>query len=48
VASGTYGGGSISIPTSGVTPAQVVGGSPTAPPRTGPDFDVFVVVTVSP
>jgi len=48
VASGTYGGGSVSIPTSGVTPAQVVGGSPTAPPRTGPDFDVFVVVTVSP
>jgi len=48
VASGTYGGGSVSIPTSGVTAAQVVGGSPTAPPRTGPDFDVFVVVTVSP
>ncbi len=43
VASGTYGGGSISIPTSGVTPSQVVGGSPTAPPRTGPDFDVFIV-----
>jgi uncharacterized protein YjdB len=48
VASGTYGGGTISIPMSGVTAVQPIGGSPTSPPRTGPDFDVFIVVTVSP
>lgn len=45
---GTYGGGSVSIPMSGVTAVQPVGGAPTSPPRTGPDFDVFVVVTLAP
>jgi hypothetical protein len=45
VASGTYGGGGVSVPMNGVTPAQPIGGSPHAPQRTGPDFDVFVVVT---
>ena len=43
VTTGTFGGGSISIPMGGVAPAPVVGGAPHAPPRTGPDFDVFVV-----
>ena len=43
VASGTYGGGTISIPMGGVAPPAVVGGAPHMPPQTGPDFDVFVV-----
>ena len=43
VTTGTFGGGSISIPMGGVAPAPVVGGAPHAPPRTGPEFDVFVV-----
>lgn len=47
VATGTYGGGSISIPMGGVTPPTPIGGAPHAPPRTGPDFDVFVVKPVS-
>jgi hypothetical protein len=46
VVSGTYGGGSVSIPMGGVTPPQPIGGSPNAPIRTGPDFDVFVVTPV--
>jgi hypothetical protein len=46
VVSGTYGGGSVSIPMGGVTPPQPVGGSPNAPIKTGPDFDVFVVTPV--
>jgi len=48
VASGTFGGGTISLPMTGVTPPTPVGGSPTAPPKTGPEFDVFVVTRVSP
>jgi hypothetical protein len=47
VVSGTYGGGSVDIPMGGVAPASVVGGAPHSPPRTGPDFDVFVVKAVS-
>jgi parallel beta-helix repeat protein len=44
VTTGAYSGsGSISIPMSGVTPPAVVGGAPHTPPRTGPDFDVFIV-----
>ncbi|HTI05340.1 MAG TPA: Ig-like domain-containing protein [Gemmatimonadales bacterium] len=43
VVSGTYGGGSVTIPMGGVAPPQPVGGSTTAPVQTGPDFDVFVV-----
>jgi hypothetical protein len=43
VTTGTFGGGSISIPMGGVAPPTVVGGAPHTPPRTGPDFDVFVV-----
>ncbi len=46
VASGTYGGGSINIPLSGVTPAAPVGGSASAPPRTGSAFNVFVITKV--
>lgn len=44
VVSGVYGGGSVSLPMGGVAPPQPVGGSPVAPVRTGPDFDVFIVV----
>jgi hypothetical protein len=43
VASGTFGGGTIGLPMTGVTAAQPIGGSPSPAPRTGPDFDVFVV-----
>lgn len=46
IVSGTYGGGLVTVPMGGVTPPQPVGGSPTAPLQTGPDFDVFVVVPV--
>jgi hypothetical protein len=47
VVTGTYGGGSIDIPMGGVAPPAVVGGAPHTPPRTGPDFDVFVVRPVN-
>lgn len=43
VASGVYSGGAVILPMSGVTPPQPVGWSKTGP-RTGPNFDVFVVV----
>jgi hypothetical protein len=43
VVEGTYGGGAVNVPMNGVTPAQPIGGSPVAPIRTGPDFDVFIV-----
>ena len=42
VASGTF-NGTITLPMTGVNPPVVVGGAPHAPPRTGPDFDVFIV-----
>jgi parallel beta-helix repeat protein len=45
VASGTYGGGSISIPLSAIRPPTPIGSSVT-PPSTGVDFNVFVVVPV--
>jgi hypothetical protein len=45
VLSGTYTGGSISIPMTGVQPPRPIGGSPNAAPRTSPDFDVFVLIT---
>ena len=48
ILSGSYTGGPISIPMSGVSPPAIVGGALHPPPRTGPDFDVFVVLkTVS-
>ncbi|HEV8400740.1 MAG TPA: Ig-like domain-containing protein [Gemmatimonadales bacterium] len=43
VTSGTYGGGTINVPMGGVAPPVPIGGSPTAPVKTGPAFDVFVV-----
>ena len=44
ILSGTYAGGPISIPMSGVAPPAIIGGALHPPPRTGPDFDVFVVL----
>lgn len=46
VVKGTYGGGSVSIPMSGVAPPTPIGSVPNAAPRTGPDFDTFLVVRV--
>jgi hypothetical protein len=43
VASGTFSGGSITLPTTGVQPPAPVGVSSSPAPRTGPDFDVFIV-----
>jgi hypothetical protein len=48
VASGTYAGGSVSFPMSGVTPPTPIGGSPRAPIRTAPNFDVFLVTSSGP
>ena len=42
--SGTYGGGAVNVPMGGVTPPAPIGGSPNAAIRTGPDFDVFLVI----
>lgn len=43
VASGVYGGGTISLPMTGVAPPAPVGGPSNTAPRTSPDFDVFIV-----
>ncbi|HET9985615.1 MAG TPA: Ig-like domain-containing protein [Longimicrobiales bacterium] len=43
VLTGTYGGGSISIPTSAVAAPRPIGRSTTTAPTTGPTFNVFVV-----
>jgi hypothetical protein len=43
VASGTFGGGSISLPMNGVTPPAPIGMGSSRAPRTGPEFDVFIV-----
>lgn len=49
VVSGTYAGGTIAIPMSGVTPPKPIGRSiPRSPPRTGPDFDVFLLTSAAP
>jgi len=45
VRSGVYGGGSVSLPMTGLSPAAPYGYS--APPATGPQFNAFVVMTVS-
>jgi Big-like domain-containing protein len=45
VVSGTYGGSPVDVPMTGVTPVVPIGGSPTPPPQTGPDFGVFVVTS---
>jgi len=42
VLSGQYTGGTVTLPMSGVTPPPPVGGT-RMPPRTAPEFDVFVV-----
>jgi parallel beta-helix repeat protein len=44
VTRGTYGGGSVTLPTSGLAPVQPAGGPPTRAVSTGPEFAVFVVV----
>lgn len=44
VASGTYSGGTVSLPMTGVTPPARIGRSTATPPVTGPLFDTFVVV----
>ncbi len=46
VASGIYPGGVIHVPMTGLTPATPVGLA--APPPTGPEFQVFVLVQTSP
>jgi len=43
VATGTFSGGSIQLPMSGVTAPTPIGGSAHMPTRTGPDFDTFIV-----
>jgi len=49
VVSGTYSGGTIAIPMNGVTPPKPIGRSiPRLPPRTGPDFDVFLLTSAAP
>jgi uncharacterized protein YjdB len=42
-ASGTFSGGTISIPLGGVTPPTPIGMSSSRAPRTGPAFDVFIL-----
>lgn len=49
VASGTYTGASVPFPMGGVSPPRPIGRtSPAQAPRTGPDFDVFLVTSSSP
>lgn len=43
VASGSFGGGTVSVPVNAVTPPVPVGGSPNAAPVTGPEFNVYIV-----
>jgi hypothetical protein len=48
VTSGTYTGASVAIPMGGVAPPRPIGRtSPAQAPRTGPDFDVFLVTVPS-
>ena len=47
VASGTFSGGSISVPMNGVNPPDRLGRTTPTPPKTGPYFDTFVVVPLS-
>jgi hypothetical protein len=48
VVSGTYSGSPVDVPMTGVTPVAPIGGSPTLPPQTGPDFGVFVLTSTRP
>ncbi len=45
IVSGTYAGGSVTLPMTGLTPATPVGYA--APPSTGPAFGTFVVLTMA-
>jgi hypothetical protein len=44
VLSGTYQGGSLSLPMSGTSPAKPIGRSTKTPPTTGPRFNAFVLL----
>jgi len=44
VASGTYSGAGITLPMSGVNAPARIGRSTPTPPKTGPNFDTFVVI----
>jgi hypothetical protein len=48
VVSGTFTGGTLQLPMTGVTAYAPIGGSPNQPLVTGPDFDVFVVTSRAP
>ena len=44
--SGAYNGGAVSIPMNGVAPPKPIGRTaPSSAPRTGPNFDVFLVTS---
>jgi hypothetical protein len=43
IVSGTYSGGTISLPMSGVNAPMPIGRATATPPKTGPFFDTFVV-----
>jgi hypothetical protein len=47
VAGGTYSGGSVTLPMTGVAPPAAIGRGTATAPRTGPFFDTFVVVPVA-
>ncbi len=46
VASGTFGGGTLSFPMAGITPPTPIGLTSSPSPVTGPDFNVFLVTTL--
>ncbi len=46
VLSGTYQGGVVNLPMSGVAPPVPLGRSTATPPRTGPEFDAFLLTLV--
>lgn len=46
--SGTYAGGTVSIPMGGVQPPAPIGRPTRQPPKTGPSFDVFLVTSPGP
>lgn len=49
VVAGTYAGGPVAIPMSGVTPPRPIGRSVARlPPTTGPEFDVFLLTSATP
>jgi hypothetical protein len=48
VVTGTVAGSSITIPMAGVTPPAPIGVASSPAPKTGPDFDTFLVTRVTP